>query len=74
MWQAEKASWNSIGIFKLTRISGKRKPLVPPASSDNESETDNDSSSDEDEGNDDSGSSGPPVLHVSLFIMASLKM
>ncbi|XAR53432.1 hypothetical protein NMG60_11021979 [Bertholletia excelsa] len=30
--QAEKASWNSIGIFKISNISGKRGDLVPSKS------------------------------------------
>ncbi|XP_049371001.1 protein HEAT STRESS TOLERANT DWD 1-like [Solanum verrucosum] len=45
--QAEKSSWNSIGIFKLSNISGKRRDLVP---SDENSDMDSESSdSDEEE-------------------------
>ncbi|KAK4708166.1 hypothetical protein R3W88_029091 [Solanum pinnatisectum] len=45
--QAEKSSWNSIGIFKLSNISGKRQDLVP---SDENSDMDSESSdSDEEE-------------------------
>ncbi|KAL5572488.1 hypothetical protein UlMin_022085 [Ulmus minor] len=62
--QAEKAAWNSIGIFKVSNISGKRRDLVPTKSttdgSDMESEDESDSES-EDEGLD---GSGTPVLQL----------
>ncbi|CAH2057008.1 unnamed protein product [Thlaspi arvense] len=48
--QAEKASWNSIGIFKISNISGKRGDLVPSKSVADGSDMDsNNSDSDEDE-------------------------
>lgn len=56
--QAEKASWNSIGIFKLSKITGKRRALVPP----NDSDMDSDDNSD-DEGEEESGR-GIPVLQL----------
>uniref|UniRef100_A0A803QTR4 Histone-binding protein RBBP4-like N-terminal domain-containing protein n=1 Tax=Cannabis sativa TaxID=3483 RepID=A0A803QTR4_CANSA len=63
--QAEKASSNSIGIFKISNISGKRRELVPPKKSttpvtdmendDDDDDSDSESES-EDEGPDGSGS------------------
>ncbi|XP_020529985.1 glutamate-rich WD repeat-containing protein 1 isoform X1 [Amborella trichopoda] len=47
--QAEDASSNSIGIVRLSNISGKKRNLVPMQSDDNESESDSDSSSDEED-------------------------
>ncbi|XP_019249146.1 PREDICTED: glutamate-rich WD repeat-containing protein 1 isoform X1 [Nicotiana attenuata] len=59
--QAEKSSWNSIGIFKLSNVSGKRRDLVPDKKGD---ETDMDSdSSDSDEEEEEAGS-GTPVLQL----------
>ncbi|KAJ8616359.1 hypothetical protein MRB53_035731 [Persea americana] len=61
--QAEKASWNSIGIFKLSNISGKRRNLVPTPSADDNSDAESESSSDEEDDN--NGSlSDPPVLQL----------
>lgn len=61
--QAEKSSWNSIGIFKLSKISGKRRDLVPDKTGD-DSDMDGDSSdSDEEE----EAGSGTPVLQVLYF-------
>ncbi|XP_068644117.1 protein HEAT STRESS TOLERANT DWD 1-like [Aristolochia californica] len=62
--QAEKAAWNSIEIFKLTEISGKRRDLLPKVSADNESDMDDDSSSDEDEENEGDGGPRPPILQL----------
>lgn len=63
--QAEVASRNYIGILKVSKISGKRKDLVPKKpdadGSDMESESSDDSDADE-EG--ESGGSGPPVLQL----------
>ncbi|XP_009598555.1 protein HEAT STRESS TOLERANT DWD 1 isoform X1 [Nicotiana tabacum] len=60
--QAEKSSWNSIGIFKLSNISGKRRDLVPNKTGD---ETDMDSdSSDSDEEEEEEAGSGTPVLQL----------
>ncbi|KAJ7979358.1 putative WD-repeat protein [Quillaja saponaria] len=56
--QAEKASWNSVGIFKVSNISGKRRELVPkPDVDDAEMDSENSDSDDdsEDEGLDGSG-------------------
>ena len=65
--QAEKAAWNSIGIFKLSNISGKRRELVPtPTTKATADDTDMDSDgsdSDEDSENEDGGS-GTPNLQV----------
>lgn len=64
--QAEKSSWNSIGIFKLSNISGKRRDMVPDKKGD---ETDMDSdSSDSDEEEEEEAGSGTPVLQVLLFL------
>lgn len=59
--QAEKSSWNSIGIFKLSNISGKRRDLVPDKKG-NETDMDSDSS-DSDEEEEEAGS-GTPVLQL----------
>lgn len=62
--QAEKSSWNSIGIFKLSNISGKRRDLVPDKTGDENTDMDSDSSdSDEEE----EAGSGTPVLQVLYF-------
>ncbi|XP_008809056.2 glutamate-rich WD repeat-containing protein 1 [Phoenix dactylifera] len=60
--QAEQASWNYIGIFKLSNIVGKKRELVPASSADNDTEMDSESSSDEDE--DESDESMQPVLQL----------
>ena len=66
--QAEKASWNSIGIFKISNISGKRRDLVPPKATDNESDMDSDSSdSDEDEEVQNGGSAAPVFQAMFCF-------
>lgn len=63
--QAENASWNYIGMFKLSRITGKRRQLVPNKANGNDSEMDSDgSSSDEDEDEDGQDESQPPVLQL----------
>lgn len=59
--QAEKSSWNSVGIFKLSNISGKRRDLVPDKKG-NETDMDSDSS-DSDEEEEEAGS-GTPVLQL----------
>ncbi|KAL5998912.1 hypothetical protein ACLOJK_009860 [Asimina triloba] len=61
--QAETASWNYIGIFKLCRISGKKRELLPANSVDDDSDAD-DSSSDEDDEDDGAGGSQQPVLQL----------
>ncbi|XP_052185853.1 protein HEAT STRESS TOLERANT DWD 1-like [Diospyros lotus] len=61
--QAEKASWNSVEIFKIFNISGKRRELVPLKSNVDGSDMDSDSSdSDGDEVQD--GGSSIPVLQL----------
>ncbi|XP_052184034.1 protein HEAT STRESS TOLERANT DWD 1-like [Diospyros lotus] len=62
--QAEKASWNSVEIFKISNILGKRRELIPSKSNADGSDMDSDSSdSDEDDEVQDGGSS-IPVLHL----------
>ncbi|KAI3941887.1 hypothetical protein MKW98_009097 [Papaver atlanticum] len=63
--QAEKASWNSIGIFKLSKLSGKRRDLVPEKAGGDGSdmEDESDESSDEEE-NEENGGPNPPVLQI----------
>lgn len=70
--QAEKSDWNSIGIFKVSNISGKRRDLLPKKSNadgsdmeDESSESDTDS---EDEGD---GGSGMPILQVKFHCSSS---
>lgn len=58
--QAEKAAWNSIGIFKISNISGKRRELVPNGSGMEDEDSDSESES-EDEG---PGGSGEPILQL----------
>ncbi|KAK9109831.1 hypothetical protein Sjap_017891 [Stephania japonica] len=64
--QAEKAPWNYIGVFKLSKISGKRRDLVPKRhvdGGDGDDDMDSESSSDdEEEGGE--GESQPPVLQL----------
>ncbi|XP_041021268.1 glutamate-rich WD repeat-containing protein 1-like [Juglans microcarpa x Juglans regia] len=63
--QAEKASWNSIGIFKMSNITGKRRDLVPsePAAGNSDMESDNSDSDEEDE-DEELGGSGSPSLQL----------
>ncbi|GFP85815.1 glutamate-rich WD repeat-containing protein 1, partial [Phtheirospermum japonicum] len=61
--QAEKSSWNSIGIFKISNISGKRRDLVPKNKNEDGTDMYSDSSdSVEDDEEDGAGSS--PVLQL----------
>ncbi|KAI7987621.1 Glutamate-rich WD repeat-containing protein 1 [Camellia lanceoleosa] len=62
--QAEKASWNYIGIFKISNITGKRRELVPSKSTGNDSDMDSDSSDSDEEDKDEDGGSGAPVLQL----------
>ncbi|KAL1367047.1 hypothetical protein HN51_021103 [Arachis hypogaea] len=57
--QAEKASWNSIGIFKVSNITGKRRELVPKHEGDEDGE-DSDSEDDTDD-EDENGAQGPTL-------------
>ncbi|KAJ4841009.1 hypothetical protein Tsubulata_018710 [Turnera subulata] len=58
--QAEKPSWNSIGIFKVSNISGKRRDLVPSKSEMDEDSSESDEDSEDEEGNE----SLAPVLQL----------
>ncbi|CAO2822374.1 unnamed protein product [Amaranthus hypochondriacus] len=58
--QADKPSLNSIEIFKVSNISGKRRKLLPKKAADG-SDIDSDSDSDEDE---DEKGSGEPILQL----------
>lgn len=72
--QAEKASWNYVGIYKLSNISGKRRDLVPKFSGDADgSDMDSDSSDDSDEDGEDEGhgGSGTPVLQALFLFFCS---
>ncbi|KAL2533210.1 Transducin family protein/WD-40 repeat family protein [Abeliophyllum distichum] len=62
--QAEKASWNSIGIFKLSNISGKRRDLVPKKTNTDGSDMESDSSDSDEEDEEEDGVSGTPVLQL----------
>ncbi|XP_065854316.1 protein HEAT STRESS TOLERANT DWD 1 [Euphorbia lathyris] len=65
--QAENASRNSIGIFKVSNVSGKRRDLVPTKAADGEPEMDTDSSdSDEDSEDEGHGGSLTPVLQLRM--------
>ncbi|WCJ28290.1 Glutamate-rich WD repeat-containing protein 1 [Euphorbia peplus] len=62
--QAENASRNSIGVFKVSNVSGKRRDLVPTKTGD---EMDSDSSdSDEDSEDEGNGGSLTPVLQLRM--------
>ncbi|KAK6164792.1 hypothetical protein DH2020_001656 [Rehmannia glutinosa] len=61
--QAEKSSWNSIGIFKLSNISGKRRELVPKVNKDG-SDMDSESSDSDEDDEEEGGGSGSPVLQL----------
>lgn len=63
--QAEKSSWNSIGIFKLSNISGKRRDLVPDKIGDENADMGS-NSSDSDEEEEEAGQV-TPVLQVLYF-------
>ncbi|KAL6959981.1 hemolysin III domain membrane protein [Sarracenia purpurea var. burkii] len=62
--QAEKASWNYIGIFKLSAISGKRRELVPSKAIANDSDMDSDSNDSDEEDEVEGGGSAAPVLQL----------
>ncbi|KAH1131904.1 hypothetical protein J1N35_003282 [Gossypium stocksii] len=62
--QAEKASWNSIGVFKVSNISGKRRELVPKKSSEDDPDMDGESSDSDDSEDEEEGGSGAPVLQA----------
>ncbi|WJX53032.1 hemolysin III domain membrane protein [Trifolium repens] len=60
--QAEKPSWNSVGIFKVSNISGKRRELLPKNTSD--SMDDEDSDSEDDSEDEEEGGAGGPTLQL----------
>lgn len=62
--QAEKASWNSIGVFKVSNVSGKRRELVPKKSSEDDPDMDGESSDSDDSDDEEEGGSGAPVLQA----------
>ncbi|XP_072976699.1 protein HEAT STRESS TOLERANT DWD 1 [Typha angustifolia] len=61
--QAEKASWNYIGIFKLSNITGKKRQLVPAPSAGSDVDMESESSSDE-EDEEESEDFKKPVLQL----------
>ena len=67
--QAEKASWNSIGIFKVSNITGKRRELVPKHEADEDGE-DSDSE-DDSEDEDEDGSRGPTLQATAFYFKFS---
>ncbi|KAL9377863.1 hypothetical protein Peur_029198 [Populus x canadensis] len=65
--QAENPDWNSIGIFKISNVSGKRRELVPSKATAGDSDMDadnSDSDSDEDSEDEEEGGSAAPVLQL----------
>ncbi|XP_062193899.1 protein HEAT STRESS TOLERANT DWD 1-like [Phragmites australis] len=60
--QAEKASWNYIGIFKLSNIKGKKREPIPASAVDGDSDMDSDSSSDEED--EEINEDTKPVVHL----------
>jgi hypothetical protein len=82
LMQAENPDWNSIGIFKISNVSGKRRELVPTKATAGDSDmdadnSDNDSDSDEDSEDEEEGGSAAPVLQVtsctSVFVICLVK-
>ncbi|XP_045821315.1 protein HEAT STRESS TOLERANT DWD 1 isoform X2 [Trifolium pratense] len=61
--QAEKYSWNYIGIFKASNISGKRRELLPKHGS-SDSMDDEDSDSEDDSEDEEEGGAGGPTLQL----------
>ncbi|KAK2645395.1 hypothetical protein Ddye_020590 [Dipteronia dyeriana] len=63
--QAEKPSWNSIGVFKVSNISGKRRELVPNKPATGDADMDSESSDSDDDSEDEGeGGSGTPILQL----------
>ncbi|KAL2475623.1 Transducin family protein/WD-40 repeat family protein [Abeliophyllum distichum] len=60
----QRASWNSIGIFKLSNISRKRCDLVPKKTNTDGSDMESDSSDSDEDDEEDDGVSGTSVLQV----------
>jgi hypothetical protein len=65
--QADQQSSNYIGIFKLSKISGRKRDLVPSSmNNDEDMEDDDSSSSDEDDDMADAAGGNAPLLQVLL--------
>ncbi|CAA6665045.1 unnamed protein product [Spirodela intermedia] len=62
--QAEKPSWNYIGLFKLSNIFGKKRDLVPKPSIDDDADMESESSSDEDDDDDNNDKASQPILQL----------
>ncbi|KAF7806717.1 glutamate-rich WD repeat-containing protein 1 [Senna tora] len=62
--QAEKASWNSIGIFKVSNITGRRRELMPKPAADDSAMDSDDSDSEDDSEDEDPDSSRSPILQL----------
>ncbi|EPS74400.1 hypothetical protein M569_00353, partial [Genlisea aurea] len=62
--QAEKASWNSISIFKLLNVSGRKRDFMSKRSIDDGSEMESESSDSDDDDEEDSRALGAPVLKL----------
>ncbi|XP_075491669.1 protein HEAT STRESS TOLERANT DWD 1-like [Primulina tabacum] len=62
--QAEKASWNSIGIFKISNISGKRRKLLPTKKNNDGSDMDSDSTDSDEDDEEEGGGTMAPVLQL----------
>lgn len=62
--QAEKPSWNSIGIFKVSNITGKRREPVPKLGTDDTEMDGEDSDSDDDSEEEDEGGAQGPSLQA----------
>jgi len=60
--QAEKASSNYIGIFKLSNIRGKKREPIPASTVDGDTNADSDSSSDEED--EEINEDTKPILHL----------
>ncbi|KAF0907265.1 hypothetical protein E2562_015768 [Oryza meyeriana var. granulata] len=58
--QAEKASWNYIGIFKICNISGKKREPIPASAIDGDSDMDSESDEEDEAVNEDT----KPILHL----------
>ncbi|KAG0528592.1 hypothetical protein BDA96_05G024600 [Sorghum bicolor] len=62
--QADKASRNYIGIFKLSNISGKKREPIPSSAIDGDSDTDVDSESSSDGEDEETNEDTKPILHL----------
>lgn len=63
VFQAEKSSWNSIDIFKVSNITGKKRELLPKKSSEDD-DMESESSDSDEESDDEVGGPSTPVLQV----------